>query len=72
MVAGGSGITLLPRLAVAAESRRGQIVMRRLEKPVPYRTLALMWRKRSPFGAALEALAAVLRKAYARGVGRTG
>jgi LysR family transcriptional regulator, hydrogen peroxide-inducible genes activator len=70
MVAGGSGVTLLPRLAVAAESRRGQIAVRRFGEPAPYRTLALVWRKRSAFRAALKPLAAVLRAAYARGVGR--
>ncbi|MFI5183401.1 MAG: hydrogen peroxide-inducible genes activator [Vicinamibacteria bacterium] len=70
MVAGGSGITLLPRLAVAAESRRSQIVVRRFADPAPHRTLALVWRKRSPFGPAMRPLATTLRRAYARSSGR--
>jgi LysR family hydrogen peroxide-inducible transcriptional activator len=65
MVAGGSAITLLPLLAVPAESHRGRIAVLRFVEPVPYRTLALVWRKRSPFGGALKPLPAVLRKAYA-------
>jgi len=68
MVSGGSGVTVLPRLAVAAESRRGRLKVRPFAKPAPYRTLALVWRRRSPFGAALKALAATLRKAYDRAV----
>lgn len=70
MVAAGSGVTLLPRLAVAAESRHGQIAVRPFVDPEPYRTLALVWRRRSPFGPALRPLAATLRKAYARSSGR--
>ena len=66
MVAGGAGVTLLPRLAVAAESRRGGIAVRRFEEPAPHRTLALVWRKGSAFGAALRPLAASLRDAYRR------
>jgi LysR family transcriptional regulator, hydrogen peroxide-inducible genes activator len=72
MVAGGSGVTLLPRLAVAAESRRGRIRVRRLAKPAPYRTIALVWRRRSPFGAALKPLAATLRRAYEGATGSAG
>lgn len=38
MVAGGAGITLLPRLAIAAENRRGALAIRRFAEPVPSRT----------------------------------
>jgi LysR family hydrogen peroxide-inducible transcriptional activator len=64
MVAGGAGVTLLPELAVPTESRRAEIVIRRFAKPVPHRTIALVWRKRSPLGAVLRRLAATMRSAY--------
>jgi LysR family hydrogen peroxide-inducible transcriptional activator len=63
MVAGGAGVTLLPQLAVPTETRRGDIQVRPLAAPAPYRTIALVWRKRSPLGPALEQLAGMLRAA---------
>ena len=64
MVAGGAGVTLLPELAVPTESRRAEIAIRRFAKPAPHRTVALVWRKRSPLGAALRRLAGTVRSAY--------
>lgn len=66
MVAGGAGVTLLPRLAVAAENRRASFAVRRLAEPVPVRTLAVVWRKRSPLGPALKEVAKALRAACHR------
>lgn len=62
MVSGGAGVTLLPSIAVPVENRRGQLDIRKLT-PAQSRTLALVWRRESPFGAAATALATVLRKA---------
>ena len=64
MVAGGAGVTLLPRLAVKAENRRAQLAVRRFAGPAPQRTLGLVWRRRSPLAAALTQVGAVLREAY--------
>jgi len=64
MVAGGAGVTLLPELAVPTESRRAEIAIRRFAKPAPHRTVALVWRKRSPLGTALRRLAGTMRSAY--------
>jgi LysR family transcriptional regulator, hydrogen peroxide-inducible genes activator len=66
MVSSGEGITLLPSIAVPVENRRGQLAIRPLAKPVPSRTIALVWRPRSPFGVAFEALASTLRTAVKR------
>lgn len=45
MVAGGLGLTLLPRMAVARElAGRGDLVVRPFEKSHPTRTIALVWR----------------------------
>ncbi len=66
MVAGGLGITLLPRLAVGTEAARATVALRPLAPPVPFRTLALAWRSGSYAGAALRsvgtAMAAALRE----------
>lgn len=62
MVAGGAGVTLLPRLAVPTEVARSGLVTRPFADPAPSRTLALAWRRRSPLGDALRRLAGVLRE----------
>jgi len=64
MVAGGTGITLLPSLCVPTEVKRANLRIRKFVRPAPNRTLALVWRKRSSLGSALRALAAVIRDGY--------
>jgi LysR family hydrogen peroxide-inducible transcriptional activator len=64
MVAGGAGITLLPQLAVPAETRRAELCLRPFARPAPHRTIALVWRKHSPREVALRLVAATIRKAY--------
>jgi LysR family hydrogen peroxide-inducible transcriptional activator len=65
MVASGAGVTLLPRLAVPTEARRGALALRRFAKPAPQRTLALVWRPTSPLAGALRTLAGTMESAYA-------
>src|SRR5262245_48583398 len=69
MVSAGAGITLLPRMAVATESRRAHLAVRPLADERAFRTLALVWRPTSPAGPALRTLAATIRGAYEK-VGR--
>ena len=64
MVAGGAGVTLLPELAVATETKRAELVIRPFARPAPKRTIALVWRRRSPLGPALRELAVTARTAY--------
>lgn len=64
MVAGGAGVTLLPALAVPTEVRRAELHVRAFAAPAPHRTVAVVWRKRSPLGPALRAIAAEIRAAY--------
>jgi LysR family hydrogen peroxide-inducible transcriptional activator len=66
MVASGAGVTLLPSLAVATEARRADLRVRPFARPEPGRTVALVWRKRSPLGAALRQVAATIKSAYPR------
>lgn len=66
MVAAGAGVTLLPALAVPAEARRAGLAVRAFVEPAPARTLALVWRRRSPLANALRRIALTLRAAHSR------
>jgi LysR family hydrogen peroxide-inducible transcriptional activator len=72
MVAGGLGVTLLPRLAVAGGVAQGTpVVLRPVEAPmgqVTGRTLGLAWRARSPRAAEFRSLAPVIGEAIAAAV----
>ncbi len=72
MVAGGAGVTLLPRLAVPTEAERAGLRIREFADPVPSRTIALVWRKRAPTGEALRRLAGTLHDAYPSARGARG
>jgi LysR family transcriptional regulator, hydrogen peroxide-inducible genes activator len=63
MVSTGTGVTLLPAIAVPVENRRGQLRVRRFASPEPGRTLALVWRRGSALRTPLRALAATMRAA---------
>ena len=64
MVAAGAGVTLLPSLAVPTETQRAKLEVRPFAEPAPQRTVALVWRKRSPLSTALGQLARAIQKAY--------
>ena len=65
MVAGSSAVTLLPDLALSVENRGGQLEISPFSAPIPFRTLALVWRPRSPFADAFRRTASTLRAARA-------
>lgn len=60
MVAAGSGVTLLPTLALAVEARADRLVTRRFKDPAPARTIALVWRRSSALQPALQQTADTL------------
>ena len=60
MVGSGTGVTLLPKMAVAVENRRGQLAVRLFKRPAPTRSLILAWRKGSALKRPLEAVGRVL------------
>jgi len=62
MVGSGQAVTLLPRMAVAVENRRGQLAVRAFAAPAPARTLVVAWRKGSALKRPLEAVARVIEK----------
>jgi len=65
MAAGGAGVTLLPRLALAVENRRHELCVRAFAPEVPFRTLALVWRRGAALEATLKALGKTLCREYA-------
>ncbi|HEY6003683.1 MAG TPA: LysR substrate-binding domain-containing protein [Anaeromyxobacter sp.] len=65
MVASGAGVTLLPSLAVEAESGRAKLRIRPFAKPAPGRTLVLAWRRGTAVEPALRAIAEAIRGACA-------
>jgi LysR family hydrogen peroxide-inducible transcriptional activator len=71
MVAGGAGVTLLPRLAVEVENRRDLLRVREFFRPAPHRTIVLTWRRRSSLAASLRLVAQAARAAF-QGMGQQG
>lgn len=69
MVAGGIGISVLPRTSVAdPNTEDGLIRYISLENPIPTRRVCLVWRKSYPRVAAMQALAKVIRQCELPGV----
>jgi len=64
MVAGGAGITLLPKLAVPVEGPHSSLVIRNFKKPAPQRTIVLIWRRGSALTSALRDVAETARRAF--------
>ena len=62
MVAAGSGITLLPALAVPPERKRDGVVYLPCIKPEPRRTIGLVYRPGSPLRSRYEQLAEAINK----------
>jgi LysR family hydrogen peroxide-inducible transcriptional activator len=72
MVAAGGGVTLLPLIALPTENRRGELAVRRFADPAPGRTIALVWRRRSPLEKALKRLAESMRESFEKFMGGLG
>src|SRR6201995_2952301 len=48
MVGAGIGVTLIPEMAVAVETRSAPVSVARFKNPQPSRTIGMVWRKSSP------------------------
>ena len=48
MVGAGLGVTLIPEMAVALETRSAPVSVSRFEDPQPSRTVGMIWRKTTP------------------------
>ncbi len=61
MVAAGMGVTLIPEMAAAVETRSAAVTIDRLHAPRPSRTIGLVWRKTNPLAPQLADLARQLQ-----------
>ncbi|WP_431299111.1 LysR substrate-binding domain-containing protein [Tabrizicola sp. BL-A-41-H6] len=62
MVGAGIGVTLIPEMAVAVETRSAPVSIARFRPPEPQRTIGMVWRKSSPLAAQFETVAATVRQ----------
>jgi LysR family transcriptional regulator, hydrogen peroxide-inducible genes activator len=53
MVSAGIGVTLIPEMAVAVETRSAPVSVARFKDPQPSRTVGMIWRKTSPLASQL-------------------
>jgi LysR family hydrogen peroxide-inducible transcriptional activator len=74
MVGAGIGVTLIPEMAVAVETRSAPVSVVRFKNPQPSRTIGMVWRKTSPLARQLRQISEVvclsadtLRKRRTRG-----
>ncbi len=62
MVGAGLGVTLIPEMARAIETRSAPVVLHRLPEPRPKRTIGLVWRRSNPLADRYRDLAKGLRE----------
>lgn len=62
MVSAGIGVTLIPEMAVAVETRYGSVSVARFANPQPSRIVGMVWRKASPLAKQLLQVAEVVRQ----------
>ena len=60
LVAAGMGVTLIPEMAMAVETRSAAVSVARFKDPQPTRTIGMIWRKTSPLARQLLALSEVV------------
>ena len=63
MVGAGIGVTLIPEMAVAIETRSAAVSVARFDKPRPQRTIGMIWRRSSPLLQQLDQIAALVGQA---------
>jgi LysR family hydrogen peroxide-inducible transcriptional activator len=63
MVSAGIGVTLIPEMAVAVETRSASVSVVRFDDPQPSRTVGMIWRKSSPLAGQLLQLSEVVCRA---------
>ena len=61
MVGAGIGVTLIPEMAVAVETRSASVSVTRFKNPQPSRTIGMVWRKTSPLAGQLMQFSEVVR-----------
>jgi LysR family hydrogen peroxide-inducible transcriptional activator len=62
MVGAGLGVTLIPEMAVAVETRSAPVAIARFKSPKPSRLIGMIWRKSSPLTQRFHEIADILRR----------
>ena len=67
MVGSGMGVTLLPEMAVAVETRAAEVSVARFPRDAPSRRIGMVWRRSSPLETQLREVAEVVRSVHGSG-----
>jgi LysR family hydrogen peroxide-inducible transcriptional activator len=70
MVSAGIGVTLIPEMAMAVETRSASVSVARFKNPQPSRTIGMVWRKTSPLARQLLQISEVVCLAAGKPQGR--
>lgn len=62
MVGAGIGVTLIPEMAVAVETRSADVSVSRFKNPQPSRSIGMIWRKSSPLARQLMEISEVVSR----------
>ncbi len=62
MVSAGIGVTLIPEMAVAVETRSASVSIARFDSPQPSRRIGMIWRRTSPLARQLLQISEVVRQ----------
>ncbi len=65
MVSAGIGVTLIPEMAVAVETRAAPVSVARFRSPRPSRTIGMVWRRTNPLSKRFMEIAEVVRQSAA-------
>lgn len=66
MVGAGIGVTLIPEIAIAIETRSADVSVARLGQPRPTRTLGMVWRRTNPLSDQFAHIAETVRETVRR------
>ncbi len=72
MVGTGIGVTLIPQMAVAMETRWAAVSVVRLAEPRPSRKIGMIWRKTNPLSEQLAEISGLVGQAAMRQLGANG
>ena len=71
MASAGIGVTLIPEMAVAVETRSASVSVARFKNPQPSRTIGMVWRKTSPLARQLLQISEVVCQSAGKARGRS-
>ena len=63
MVSAGIGVTLIPEMALAVETRSAEVATAKLAAPRPNRTIGMVWRKTNPLASQFAKITQEIRDA---------